>query len=81
MGFTYENAAEAALVAAGDVSLAADTLTSGVLSGLDSGNVGVRVYLLMPLSNSVWQFFGLGAMLHLSQPSVAEAYDDVLQAR
>lgn len=36
MGFTYENAAEAALVAAGDVSLAADTLTSGALSGLDS---------------------------------------------
>ena len=36
MGFTYENAAEAALVAAGDVSLAADTLTTGALSGLDS---------------------------------------------
>ena len=35
MGFTYENAAEAALAAAGDVILAADTLTSGMLSSLD----------------------------------------------
>ena len=35
MGFTYESAAEAALATAGNVSLAADNLTSGGRSSLD----------------------------------------------